>query len=209
VILCGTREVGMRGLLAIAAAGGTTLVQDPEEALFDGMIRSAQRYARIDAVLGVTELASALSSLARSLGTPQDDGTMHERELQHGSSPEDDRSATRYTCPDCGGALWRHDNGDAATFLCSVGHAYSPESFDGEQGRNIESALWAAARLLGDRKTLLDEMAQNAAARGHDRSARAFREQAEEVAAAAWAIRGLIESGRLPLGPVGSEVTSE
>jgi two-component system chemotaxis response regulator CheB len=128
--------------------------------------------------------------------------------MQHGSSPDDDRSATRYTCPDCGGALWRHDSGDAETFRCSVGHAYSPASFDGEQARNVESALWAAARLLGDRHTLLEEMARNAAANGHDRSAGAFRAQADEVSSAAATIRALIESGRLALSGLGDDVAA-
>jgi two-component system chemotaxis response regulator CheB len=208
VILSGTRDDGSRGMLAIREAGGTTLVQDPDEALFDGMIRSVQRYVKVDGVLGVAQLASTLSSLSRSLGPGEDNGRVEEPEMQHGSSPEDDRSATRYTCPDCGGVLWRHGSGDTVTFRCSVGHAYSPASFDGEQGRDIESALWAAARLLGDRHTLLEEMARNAAASGHDRSADAFTAQAEEVAAASATIRGLIESGRLPLGAVGDDVAA-
>jgi len=193
-------------MMTIKAAGGTTLVQDPAEALFDGMIRNAQRYVKIDGVLGIAQLASALNSLSRSLAMAEDSSAMDEPEMQHGSSPEDDRSATRYTCPDCGGALWRHEDGDADTFRCSVGHAYSPESFDGEQGRGIESALWAAARLLGDRKTLLEEMAENAGSKGHDRSAHAFRTQAVEVDSAASTIRGLIESGRLALGAVSDHV---
>jgi len=198
VILSGTRDDGSRGMLAIKEAGGTTFVQDPEEALFDGMIRSAQRYVKIDAVLRTTELASALSSRADALA-PEDARAMDEPEIGHGSSPEDDRSATRYTCPDCGGALWRHTNGHAVTFRCSVGHAYSPTTFDDVQGQEIENALWAAARLLGDRKTLLEELARSTDAKGHDRVSKGFRAQAEEIEAAATTIRGLIESGRLPL----------
>jgi len=205
VIVSGTRDDGTQGMLAIKAAGGTTLVQDPEEALFDGMIRSALQYVEIDAVLGIPQLADRLGSLARSLATAKEDSAMNQS-LERGSDPADDRSATRYTCPDCGGALWRHGDPDAIIFRCSVGHAYSPNSLDGEQGRAVESALWAAARLLGDRKTLLEEMAQRAASNGHDRSADAFRAQAEEATEAAWTVRGLIESGRLPLDAVSADV---
>ncbi len=204
VILSGTRDDGTRGMLAIKGAGGTTLVQDPGQALFDGMIRSAQRYVQMDGVLRTGDLASELSDLSRALSTM-------EHEKQHLGADEDPlvdtpASATRYTCPDCGGALWRHENGDAMNFACSVGHMYSPESFDGEQGRSIESALWAAARLLGDRQELLEEMAKRAGGHGHDRSAKAFGEQAGEVARAATVIRGLIESGRLPLNAVTPDI---
>jgi two-component system, chemotaxis family, protein-glutamate methylesterase/glutaminase len=208
VILSGTRDDGTRGMLAIKQAGGTTLVQDPAEALFDGMVRNVQRYVKIDGVLGIAELGGALSALSRSRAGNGNNGRLDEPEMQHGSSPQDDRSATRYTCPDCGGALWRHESGDAKTFRCSVGHAYSPASFDGEQGHQVESALWAAARLLGDRQTLLEEMARNAAAKGHDSSAGVFLTQAQEVASAANTIRGLIESGRLALGAVGDDVAA-
>src|SRR3712207_2095539 len=41
VILSGTRDDGTQGLLRIKAAGGRVLAQDPEEALYDAMIRSA------------------------------------------------------------------------------------------------------------------------------------------------------------------------
>jgi len=193
VILSGARDDGTRGLLAIGRAGGTTLVQDPSEALFDGMIRSALQYVDVDAVLPLAQLADRLITLC---GSPI---AMDEQQL---TDPEEATSATRYTCPDCGGALWRREEGGAVQFRCSVGHAYSPESLDGEQGRDVESALWAAVRLLGDRKTLLDEMARRADERGHARSATAFRDQATEIEGAALTIRSLIEGGNLPLAPV-------
>lgn len=204
VILSGTRDDGARGMLAIKSAGGTTLVQDPEQALFDGMIRSAQRYVQIDGVLRVGDLAAELSNLSRLLTTMRNDDAEPSADAVELGGP--DPSATRFTCPDCGGALWRHENGKSMSYACSVGHVYSPESFDGEQVREIESALWAAARLLGDRRELLREMSRRAAAYGHERGARAFREQADEVGQAATVIRGLIEDGRLPLEAVTTEL---
>ena len=196
VILSGTRDDGTRGMLAIARAGGTTLLQEPAEALFDGMIRSAERVVDADDVLPVAGLAARIAALSGELTTPAPARRMELHEMDRETDPTQDRTATRYTCPDCGGALWRHEDGSAISFQCSVGHAYSPESFDGQQVREIENALWASARLLGDRRTLLTEMAERAQDKGFDSSAATFRRQAAEVESVETTIRRLIESGQ-------------
>jgi two-component system chemotaxis response regulator CheB len=191
VILSGTRDDGTQGLARIKAVGGTALVQDPDEALFDAMILSAQANVEVDDTLPAAALARRVAELSRGARRMSLDDEL-QRDPQPGQA---DQNATRYTCPDCGGALWR-DNGDAVLrFRCSVGHAYSPDSLNGEQAANVESALWAAVRLLGDRQTLLEEMASRASESGHDRSAATFREQATEVAGAADTIRELLDGG--------------
>lgn len=202
VILSGTRDDGTRGLGVIKAAKGSVFVQDPEEAAFDGMVRSALEHVAVDGVLGIAPLADVVTSLARRLSASDGDHAVLHPDMQHGSSPEDDRSATRYICPDCGGALWRHEHGPTKVFRCSVGHVHSPASFDEHQQRGVEAALWAAARLLGDRHALLEEMGESARTRGHARTADGFAEQALEMEATAATIRALIESGRMgPAGP--------
>ena len=203
VILSGTRDDGTQGLARIKAAGGTALVQDPDEALFDPMILSALARVDVDATLPTAQLGRRLAELsngARRL-TVEDD---LQRDPQ---PPQHDGNATRYTCPDCGGALWRDDGDGVLRYRCSVGHAYAPDSLNGEQAANVEAALWAAVRLLGDRSTLLDEMATRADQDGHHRTAATFRAQAEDVSGAAAAIRGLIESREAAAGPPANEQT--
>lgn len=56
VVLSGTRNDGTAGLASVKRAGGTALVQDPDEALYDGMPRSAVRHVELDAVLPVAAL---------------------------------------------------------------------------------------------------------------------------------------------------------
>lgn len=62
VILSGTGTDGVEGIRAIKKAGGHVLVQDPEEAAFDGMPRSAVETGMADAVLPVSMLVSRLSA---------------------------------------------------------------------------------------------------------------------------------------------------
>ena len=62
IILSGTGSDGSRGAAAINEAGGFLLVQDPNEAKFDGMPRNAIATGLIDDVLPVEELAPRLLS---------------------------------------------------------------------------------------------------------------------------------------------------
>ena len=60
VILSGTGSDGSLGLKAIKAKGGQVIVQDPEEAGFDGMPRSAIMTGVVDFVLPVEKIGEAL-----------------------------------------------------------------------------------------------------------------------------------------------------
>jgi two-component system, chemotaxis family, CheB/CheR fusion protein len=64
VILSGTGADGTRGLQAIHKAGGTTLVQEPASASFDGMPWSAIASGCVDHVLPPEGIAGALAQIA-------------------------------------------------------------------------------------------------------------------------------------------------
>jgi len=200
VILSGTRDDGTAGLARLVAAGGTALVQEPAEAAYDGMIRSAMTHVAVDGVHRIADLARRLTDLAQKRGEMPEE--THNADHRPATV---DRSSTRYTCPECGGHL-RREQADTERFVCEVGHAYSPASLDDEQALATESALWTAIRLLGDRASLLDEMAARAGALGHARSAERFRAQAVEAHQAQQAIRRLLEDGRVPTAGALGEV---
>jgi PAS domain S-box-containing protein len=65
VILTGTGSDGTLGLKEIKAKGGLILVQDPNEAEFDGMPQSAIATGLVDRVLSVADIPDALLRLAR------------------------------------------------------------------------------------------------------------------------------------------------
>lgn len=64
IVLTGTLDDGTAGLQAIKVRGGKALVQDPDEALFAGMPRSAIENVKVDAVLPVAALAETVAGLA-------------------------------------------------------------------------------------------------------------------------------------------------
>lgn len=63
IILSGTGSDGAVGIKAIKEGGGLLLVQDPEEAEYDGMPRSAIATGLVDIVATVTQLARELSGI--------------------------------------------------------------------------------------------------------------------------------------------------
>jgi two-component system CheB/CheR fusion protein len=66
VILTGTGSDGAQGIREIKAKGGITLVQDPEEAEYDGMPRSAIATGEVDAVLPVAKIPGAVLRYIRT-----------------------------------------------------------------------------------------------------------------------------------------------
>ncbi len=67
VVLSGTGADGTVGLKAIKEKGGLIVVQDPAEAAFDGMPRSAISTGAADLVLTVSEIPEALAARGRQL----------------------------------------------------------------------------------------------------------------------------------------------
>jgi two-component system, chemotaxis family, CheB/CheR fusion protein len=80
VILSGTGADGSLGLKAIKEKGGLVIAQDPDEAAFDGMPRSAILTGAVDLVLALASIPNALlkfhrrMTLTRSAATPNKGG---------------------------------------------------------------------------------------------------------------------------------------
>jgi two-component system chemotaxis response regulator CheB len=66
ILLTGANDDGARGLAAIGAAGGLTVVQDPEEAEVDMMPRSAIALRAPDRVLALADIRRLLLMLEKS-----------------------------------------------------------------------------------------------------------------------------------------------
>jgi two-component system CheB/CheR fusion protein len=65
IILSGTGTDGTLGLSAIKECGGMTLVQAPETAQYDGMLRSAIEHGVVDHILPVAEMPATLIAYAQ------------------------------------------------------------------------------------------------------------------------------------------------
>ena len=216
VILSGGAGDGVAGCLAVSRRGGTILVQDPEDAIFDGMPRSVSSRVEVDAMLPAAALGG---EIARLVGTteavmsrsergdepsgvarlPTDEVVRMERE---GMALANMRADT-FGCPECGGVLQPIDEGEWLRFRCMVGHAYSPEALLDAQADALESALWSAVRNLEERSELLRRLADRTAQHAPD-VADCHRSRAEEASHEAGVIRRFL----LSPGVIGPEVRS-
>src|SRR5262249_28063022 len=70
VVLTGTLDDGTAGLLAIKRRGGVVAAQDPQDALYPGMPRSALENVAVDYCLPLSDIPPLLAQLA---GTPAPD----------------------------------------------------------------------------------------------------------------------------------------
>jgi two-component system chemotaxis response regulator CheB len=211
VVLSGTLDDGTAGMRAIKESGGTTIAQDPRDALYSGMPQSAIDHGTADHVIPAGAIADRMCDL---VGAPLPARAETGAHASAGPPPEitlslaDSRNpreghATGLTCPDCGGTLWAHEEGDLLRFRCHVGHAYSTESMQSEQSRVLESALWSALRGLEEQADLFRRVARRSPGSS---TARRFEQRAAEASHHADAIKNTILTLGRPTAENGSEV---
>ncbi|HVF90679.1 MAG TPA: chemotaxis protein CheB [Blastocatellia bacterium] len=202
VILSGTLDDGTAGLLGIKARGGTAVVQDPEDALYNGMPRSAIENVDVDYVLPVSEIASTLVRLAREqVSVAKEYPSMDKKDIE-ADAAELDMTAMRnmnklgnpsdFSCPDCSGVLIEVEEEGLLRFRCRVGHAYSSESLIAGQSEAVEQAMWIALRSLEEKADFLRKIAEKLGSREHFGSARRFELQAEDTERHATIIRNVL-----------------
>ena len=209
VVLTGTLDDGTAGLQAIKMRGGVALAQDPEEALFASMPRSAIENVPVDYVLPLAGLAETLVRLAHEPASERRDAVPPEIETSVETETgvaEFDMAALEtpregqpsvFACPDCHGVLWEVNDGDLLRFRCRVGHAFSPETLLATQSDNLEDALWIALRALEESAALAGRLKDRAAERGHALAAERFSEQSRDAFQRAAIIRQALLRGQI------------
>jgi len=68
--------------------------------------------------------------------------------------------SSRYTCPDCAGAIEKVVDGDLVQYRCRVGHLYSPLSALNTHHEREENTLWSAVVVLEEGADLAEELAK-------------------------------------------------
>ena len=217
VIVSGGAGDGVAGCLAVQRRGGLILVQDPDDAIFDGMPRSVINRVDVDGTMPAARLGE---EIARVVGTTEAAVSSEEQEPEQTTAVERiaDSEVVRMTregmalanaradtfgCPECGGVLQPVDEGEWLRFRCMVGHAYSPEALLDAQADALESALWSAVRNLEERSELMRRLADRTSGNSADPADR-YRRRADEASHEAGVIRRFL----LSPGVIGPEVRS-
>ncbi|HEX2675862.1 MAG TPA: chemotaxis protein CheB, partial [Polyangiales bacterium] len=123
VVLSGMLDDGTAGLVSIKQAGGVTIAQDPADAQYPSMPRSAIEEAQVDHVASAHGIGRLVSKLVRERGSAkpeaQGDDARSEAEADVALAGSEDATPAEiakgvpasFGCPECGGALWRLEDG--------------------------------------------------------------------------------------------------
>jgi two-component system, chemotaxis family, protein-glutamate methylesterase/glutaminase len=167
VVLSGGQNDGSAGLVEVHEAGGTTIVQEPEDAMVPEMPRSVLALLKPHFVGRPAGIAETIKRLATNTNVRErsarptklrrpDPAEFKEDALRDAALPG---QPSAYTCPECGGALWDVVEGKVAKLRCHVGHGFTSENLLGEKDRELEQALWTALRSLEENASLRRRMA--------------------------------------------------
>lgn len=169
VILTGHLNDGTAGLYEVKRRGGMAVVQDPFEAESQGMPVSAIRHVEVDHVVRATAMPALFDRLARAAGRMPLPGVVAgEGALMPTELPRE-RPVT-LTCPECGGAMRRHEVGTLVTFACHTGHVLTADAMVAGQFVELDRALEMAFRRMNERGELCRQMVEHARSRGDEQA---------------------------------------
>ncbi|PKL76770.1 MAG: chemotaxis protein CheB, partial [Candidatus Melainabacteria bacterium HGW-Melainabacteria-1] len=205
MVLTGYLDDGTVGLQTIKKRGGLTVVQDPTEAAYPSMPRTALSYVKIDHTVPIVEAGALLVRLVAEPAPAQEDfPTSPELEIESDiaeqlmntqqflESVEQIGTRTTTTCPDCEGAIWQLGEEEPLKLRCHVGHSFTGEVFAREQSRNVERALWSAIRIMEEKVTFSRQLAARKRKEGLVPEAEAYEREAEGLDEKIAAVRKLI-----------------
>ncbi len=193
VVLSGVLEDGTSGLWSIKRLGGTSVVQDPDQARFESMPRSAMDYVKIDYKLPSSEIGSLLARLTKKAVPPAEVGNKEvlqrmELEMQIATANNAFQRGimkagelTPFTCPECHGALVRIVEGKMSRFRCHTGHAYSDSALLEAVMESTGEMVWQVIRSYEEGVMLLNHMADHLHAAGDHERSDIFREKANDL----------------------------
>lgn len=189
VVLTGLLRDGAAGLLAVHRCGGRAAVQDPRDAAFPDMPSRALDLVPGTERVALGDLATRLDRWTREPAPPpppipDDVGAeteLMERAMTNATWNEPPRPPTRFTCPECHGALQQIVSEPSNRFRCRLGHTYSKDAMLAAKDESVERSMWVAIETLEERADLLETMAADSARRGHPRSAEDLSARAQET----------------------------
>lgn len=200
IVLTGYLDDGTAGLQAVQRCGGMCIVQDPSDAAVPEMPSSAIEQMDVDHVLPAARIAELLNQLVRQpapQGIPIPRDIQIEADIAAGigasiATEEMLGDSAEFSCPDCGGVLWRIQDGELVRYRCHTGHGYTQDILSAAQTDTVEYALWAALRALREKVAMLERLSASEEARDRRRNATRFSLQAKEYRREAQRIQDLL-----------------
>lgn len=208
MVLTGYLDDGTVGLQTIKKRGGIAIVQDPDEAQYPSMPRTALRYVDVDHSVAIADAGALLVRLVAEPPAAQEEfpttkaieiesniaeQVMNTKEFLE--NVETIGKRTTYSCPDCNGSIWQIGDEEPLKLRCHVGHSFTGEVFSAEQGRSVESALWTAVRIMEEKVTFSRQLAGRKRTQNLPAEADAYEKEATALDKELMKVRDLIVCG--------------
>ncbi|MCZ8390214.1 chemotaxis protein CheB [Achromobacter xylosoxidans] len=201
VVLTGMLNDGAAGLADVKRCGGTTVVQNPADALAADMPWGALLGSDVDHRAPLSQMAALLTRLsAQEAGppVPVPAEVRIEVDIALGRVTGTQTLASisdpvGLSCPACGGILSQVRRSSPLRFRCQVGHGYTAESLATEKEESVDEALRVALRIMEERALLTQKMADEARGAGREATAASYSERSRESRAYADILKRGIE----------------
>jgi two-component system, chemotaxis family, protein-glutamate methylesterase/glutaminase len=112
---------------------------------------------------------------------------------------------SRFTCPECGGALWEITEGSLLRYRCHVGHAFTAEAVLDAQTNEAEEMLWGLMRSHQERAALVRRMAERERAENNEEFAEQLEQRAREYDEGAAVVSGMLRGRMVRAGSKSDE----
>src|SRR5690606_25343615 len=143
-----------------------TIIQNPEEAEFPDMPLAVQDSITVDHSSNLAGMGKIIDRIMKkdkrkSKTIPRQiliEAEVAEKVLTGIDKVSQLGEQSTFSCPDCGGMLFRIKEGNTDKYRCFTGHVYSQETLNIAQAENLDAALWVAIRIMEERYRLLKKM---------------------------------------------------
>jgi len=213
VILSGALNDGSAGIRAVKQCGGIAVAQHPHDAAFPDMPLNAARHADIDHMVPAAEMGALLARLAREPAAPTPpipfdirlEAAIAAQELAGMTVDDQLGTPSRFSCPECHGALWEIDGGSLLRYRCHVGHAFTAETMLAAQATQAEELMWSLMRAHQERAALARRLAERERAQNRPDLALHFQARACGYEEDATVIQNLLRNPASVMEDSGSE----
>jgi two-component system chemotaxis response regulator CheB len=165
IILSGLLDDGVTGMLMIHRCGGVCIVQDPAEAEYGDMPLNVIAKMQPDHTAPAAAIGNLIMQelkINREKVEPPQEIRIEAQLAEKVNTGINETSLlgdnSNITCPDCGGTLFKIEDGSMTRYRCFTGHAFTEETLIMKQKEQMERTLWVALRIMEERKKMLDKV---------------------------------------------------
>lgn len=188
VVLSGTLDDGAAGLTAVKLCGGTTVVQDPNDAMWPEMPRNALAHEHVDHIVAMSDLPALLVRLVGEAPGPMPpiprnlilETKIAALETFMPAEQTELGRPIKVSGPQRGGVLNEVAEEGSAGLGCQIGPAVTADAVLAAQSDELGKALESAIRIHRDRGVMFRRMQHRSEAQAMPHAAARWRAGADE-----------------------------